>query len=76
MGESLLDDRGLLIDPRPPWLGYDAHVARQRGFKARRPAAPRHMSALALTFILGAAFGGGIAVWLCGRSRCAASEHE
>jgi hypothetical protein len=44
-------------EQRPEWLGYDAHVARQRGFKARRSTAPLAMGPLTAAVLIGFGLG-------------------
>lgn len=57
------------------WLGYEAHVARQKGFKARRPLTPLTLGPLAAAFALGFGLGGAILGWAMSRHRTEEVPH-
>jgi hypothetical protein len=60
----------LMTDERQhAWLGYEAHVARQKGFKARKPRPPLTFGPLAAAFALGFGVGGAILGWAMFRQR-------
>jgi hypothetical protein len=61
-------------ETRPDWLGYDAHVARQRGFKARKISAPMPIGALAAAFLIGLGLGGGAMAWFATQRRARTVE--
>jgi hypothetical protein len=44
-------------ETRPDWLGYDAHVARQRGFKARKTTALLAVGPLTAAALIGFGLG-------------------
>jgi hypothetical protein len=57
----------MIGEQQESWLGYEAHVARQRGFKARRPSIPLPFGALTAALLIGIGLGAGVATWLLTR---------
>ncbi|HZS12010.1 MAG TPA: hypothetical protein VFA38_07155 [Nitrospirales bacterium] len=57
----------MIGEQQETWLGYEAHVGRQRGFKVRKPSVPLSFGPLTAAFLIGIGLGAGATAWLLTR---------